>query len=108
MQRRVLIYTLVIAASIAAIAGLLHVGNQLFPGAGPALATSGGAAAEASPLAAASPMRPLPLLIIQMLAVVLATQFVGMVATRLRQPAVIGEIAASSAERTVPLDRRSW
>ena len=38
--------------------------------------------------------RPLALLIVQLLVIVLATQLAGAIATRLRQPAVVGEIAA--------------
>lgn len=94
MQRRVLTYAVVIAVSIAAIAGLLHLGERWFPHGGPQIAASPEAAIEASPLAAANPLRPLPLLIIQMLVIVIATQVVGALATTLRQPAVIGEMAA--------------
>jgi Kef-type K+ transport system membrane component KefB len=94
MQRRVLIYAVVVAVSIAAIAGLLHLGGQWFPDAGQQLATTRGAAVEASPFAAGKGLPALALLIIQMLVIVVATQVVGTIATRLRQPAVIGEIAA--------------
>lgn len=91
MQRRVLIYTVVIAVAIAAIAGVLHLGERWFGDAGQLAVTQH---AAATPMAATTHLQPLPLLIVQMLVIVLATQFVGAVATSLRQPAVIGEIAA--------------
>ena len=91
MQRRVLIYAIVIAASVAAIAGLLQLGETWFPS---SVSSITGTASPA-PLAAAEALRrPLALLIIQLLIIVLATQAVGSVATFLGQPAVIGEIAA--------------
>jgi K+:H+ antiporter len=91
MQRRVLIYAIVIAASIAAIAGLLQLGETWFPS---SVSSITGTASPA-PLAAAEALRrPLALLIIQLLVIVLATQAVGSLATLLGQPAVIGEIAA--------------
>ena len=99
MQRRVLIYALVIAASIAAIAGLLQVGERWYPAphevVAPVDAAGTPRAGSTSPhLAADALRRPLPLLIIQLLVIVLATQSVGAFATLVRQPSVIGEIAA--------------
>jgi Kef-type K+ transport system membrane component KefB len=92
MQRRVLVYAIVIAASVAAIAGLLQLGERWFPASN--VATIGGTAG-ATPLTSADALRrPLALLIIQLLVIVLATQMVGSLATVLRQPAVVGEIAA--------------
>jgi Kef-type K+ transport system membrane component KefB len=92
MQRRVLVYAIVIAASVAAIAGLLQLGESWFPASN--VATIGGTAG-ATPLTSADALRrPLALLIIQLLVIVLATQMVGSLATVLRQPAVVGEIAA--------------
>src|SRR5262245_6753761 len=92
MQRRVLIYTAVIAVSVAAILGLLHIGGQWFPDGGQ-LATAPDKAA-ASHYGAGGPLAALPLLLVQMLVIVLATQLVGAIAGKLGQPAVIGEIAA--------------
>jgi Kef-type K+ transport system membrane component KefB len=93
MQRRVLIYTIVVAVSIAAIAGVLHIGGRWFPSSGPAAVLSP-AGEPAAPVADSPLRRPLPLLIIQLLVIVLATQLVGAAATVVRQPAVVGEIAA--------------
>jgi Kef-type K+ transport system membrane component KefB len=91
MQRRVLVYSIVIAASVATIAGLLHLGETSFPASG--VATVG--AADPTPAAPIEALRrPLALLIIQLLVIVLATQMGGSLATLLRQPAVVGEIAA--------------
>jgi Kef-type K+ transport system membrane component KefB len=89
MQRRVLIYAIVIAASVAVIAGLLQLGASWFPA---SQVTNIGGTAGAAPLDALR--RPLALLIIQLLVIVLATQAVGSLATLVGQPAVIGEIAA--------------
>jgi Kef-type K+ transport system membrane component KefB len=92
MQRRVLIYAIVIAASIATIAGLLQLGASWFPA---SQVTSSVGAAGAAPFGSADALRrPLALLIIQLLVIVLATQAVGSLATMVGQPAVIGEIAA--------------
>ena len=91
MQRRVLVYAIVIAASVATIAGLLHMGETWFPASG--IATVGAARpAPAVPIDALR--RPLALLIIQLLVIVLATQVGGSIAAWLGQPAVVGEIAA--------------
>ncbi len=89
MQRRVLIYAIVIAASVAAIAGLLQLGESWFPA---SHVTNAGGTAGAAPLDVLR--RPLTLLIIQLLVIVLATQTAGSLATLVGQPAVIGEIAA--------------
>jgi Kef-type K+ transport system membrane component KefB len=92
MQRRVLVYAIVIAASIAAIAGLLQLGGSWFPAS--TLPTIGHTAG-ATPLASDDVLRrPLALLIIQLLVIILATQVGGSLASMLRQPAVVGEIAA--------------
>jgi Kef-type K+ transport system membrane component KefB len=92
MQRRVLIYAVVIAASVAALFALLHVGEGWYPAAGST--TVADAAATAAVTAADALRRPLALLIIQLLVIVLATQTMGSLASLLRQPAVVGELAA--------------
>jgi Kef-type K+ transport system membrane component KefB len=95
MRRSVLVYAIVIALSIAAIAGLLRLGETWFtpvdvqPGIADALG-----AHPAGPEAAHGLRRPLALLIVQLLVIVLAAQVFGFVASLVRQPAVIGEIAA--------------
>ena len=91
MQRRVLIYAMVIVASVATIAGLLHLGETWFPASGVAVVRD---AAQAPLTSADTLRRPLALLIIQLLVIVLATQMGGSLATLVGQPAVIGEIAA--------------
>ncbi len=92
IRRRALIYTLVIAASVAAIVAVLRVGEVRFGGSNPAsdVIANGMASSKASSHAAS----PLAILIVQLLAVIVATQTFGSVARLLRQPAVIGEIAA--------------
>jgi len=90
MQRRVLIYTAVLAVAVAMIAAIVHFGETWYP----AEASS----AIVSPPSGAGILevlhRPLALLIIQLIVIVFATQIVGAFATRVGQPAVIGEIAA--------------
>jgi Kef-type K+ transport system membrane component KefB len=92
MQRRVLIYALVIAAAVAMIAGVLHLGESWFPTTGEASVSR--AAEPAAHGSAGALRRPLALLIIQLLVITLATQAVGRLASLFRQPAVVGEIAA--------------
>jgi Kef-type K+ transport system membrane component KefB len=93
MQRRVLVYTIVIAASVAAIAGLLHLGESWFPAA--YVPSFRGIAGGSPPLTSLDVFRhPLPLLMVQLLVIIAATQMGGRLASRLGQPAVIGEIAA--------------
>ena len=91
MPRRVLVYAIVVVVSVAAIAGLVHLGAGWYPAAS---AGSASAPTAASSGATAALGRPLALLIVQLLVIVLATQAFGGLATLLRQPAVIGEIAA--------------
>jgi Kef-type K+ transport system membrane component KefB len=87
MHRRVLTYALVIAVSLAIIGGLLRFGEiTLSQG---TVRTTDAAAALTQGLE-----RPLAVLLVQLLVIVLATQALGALATRLRQPSVIGEIAA--------------
>ena len=92
MHRRVLVYAIVIAASVAAIAGLIQLGESWFPASS---ATNLGGTAGAAPLTSGDTLRrPLALLIIQLLVIVLATQTGGSLASVFKQPAVVGEIAA--------------
>jgi Kef-type K+ transport system membrane component KefB len=92
MQRRVLVYAIVIVAAVATIAGVLHLGESWFPTTREPSVSR--AAEPASHGSADALRRPLPLLIIQLLVIILATQAVGRLASLFRQPAVIGEIAA--------------
>ncbi len=94
MTRRLFIYMLVIAAAVSAVAGLIHLGA--------ARLTTQGVQAVAPPTQATSAFTqmldnahlPLPRLILQLIVIVVAARAFGVVARRLRQPAVIGEIAA--------------
>ena len=73
MQRRVLVYTIVIAASVAAIAGLLHLGESWFPAA--YVPSFRGIEGGSPPLTSADAFRhPLALLIMQLLVIIMATQ----------------------------------
>lgn len=94
MRRRVLTYAIVIAVSVTAIAALLRLGEVWFAtGADPAALTarpSGGTAVSF----AENLHHPLAILLVQLLAIVIATQAVGAFVSRIKQPAVVGEIAA--------------
>lgn len=92
MRRRALVYTVVIAASIATIVALLHLGELWHAGTAPSAAASGAAVRAVADSAHAA--SPLATLIVQLLVVLLATQALGTAASLARQPAVIGEIAA--------------
>jgi Kef-type K+ transport system membrane component KefB len=99
MRRRLLVYLLVLGASLAAVAGLIHVGNAwLSPDAVGVAATSGDAAAAASGDAMArmvgNAQQPLPRLLLQLAVVVLVARAFGFAARALGQPPVIAEIAA--------------
>jgi K+:H+ antiporter len=90
----VLTYAIVIAVSVTAIAALLHLGEVWFatgtqPGAITARPSAGTALSPAENL-----HHPLAILLVQLLAIVIATQVVGGLASRISQPAVVGEIAA--------------
>jgi Kef-type K+ transport system membrane component KefB len=93
MHRRAIVYAIVIAAAVAAIAGILHLGDVWYT---PAGGHSGitDVRTEAPPSTAEHLRRPLAILIVQLLTIVLATQLFGSVASVFKQPAVIGEIAA--------------
>jgi Kef-type K+ transport system membrane component KefB len=87
MRRAVLLYAIVIGASIAAIAGILQIGDSWY---GPV-----GAGTVPPPSKYASePSSSLAILIIQLLVIVVAAQICGTLARLVGQPAVIGEIAA--------------
>jgi len=94
MTRRLFVYILVIAAAIVAVAGLINFGTAR-------LATQGVQAvpAPAQPTQALAQLLenarlPLPRLILQLIVIVVAARAFAVVARRLRQPPVIGEIAA--------------
>jgi Kef-type K+ transport system membrane component KefB len=90
MRRRAFVYTIGIALSVAAIVAALEVGQIWF--------SSGDLTtpiAEPGGLQHTADARgPLAILIVQLLVIILATQVLGAAAGRVRQPSVIGEIAA--------------
>src|SRR5262245_59234858 len=87
IRRRAFVYTAVIAVSVGAIAAILQLGELwLTPGA----ATT----TLAEPAAGSHVRGALAVLIVQLLVIILATQLVGSLAGLIRQPSVIGEIAA--------------
>ena len=90
MRRRGVVYTIGIAVSVAAIVAALKLGEIWF--------ASGGLTptiAEPSGLQHTAHARgPLAVLIVQLLVIILATQLFGSIAGLVRQPSVIGEIAA--------------
>ncbi len=94
MKRQLLIYIVVIAASILVVAGLIHFGSATFAARAPVVSAS--PTEIASPLAqmVSNAESPLPRLILQLIVIILAARLLGSLAARLKQPPVIGEIAA--------------
>jgi Kef-type K+ transport system membrane component KefB len=90
MRRRGFVYTIGIAVSIAVIVGALQVGEIWFSSGGLGVTV----AERASAPHAAHGRGPLAVLIVQLLVIILATQTLGNAARLVRQPAVVGEIAA--------------
>src|SRR3954449_10557660 len=94
MTRRFLVYTLVLAAAMAAVAGLIHFGT--------ARLSTDGVRTVAAPAPAGSSLTqmldnarlPLPRLILQLIVILLVARTLGALARRGGQPPVIGEIAA--------------
>src|SRR5262245_42729814 len=90
MRRRAFVYTIVIAVSVAAIVGALELGEIWFSSGGPTTPI-----VEPSGLQhTANAGGPLAILIVQLLVIILAAQLLGSVSGLVRQPAVVGEIAA--------------
>ncbi len=89
MNRRVLTYTLVIVVSVGVILGLIRLGDVWYS---PEALETAGHATGPAPMPGVE--RRLVVLIGQLLLIVAATQIVGKLATLVRQPSVIGEIAA--------------
>jgi len=94
MRRSVLVYAIVIAASVAAIAGLIRLGEVWFASSDPQSVITEVATAEAPLSSAENLHRPLAILIIQLMVIVLAAQVFGSFASLVKQPSVVGEIAA--------------
>ena len=94
MTRRFLVYTLVIAAAVLAVAGMIHLGASRLP--------TRDVRAVAAPAQAIGPFAqmldnvtlPLPRLILQLIVIVVVARAFGFIARRLGQPPVIGEITA--------------
>jgi Kef-type K+ transport system membrane component KefB len=89
MNRRVVTYAVVITISVGVILGLIRLGDIWYS---PEALQSAGHVAGPAPVHGVE--RRLVVLIGQLLLIVGATQLVGKLATLLRQPSVIGEIAA--------------
>lgn len=98
------LYPLIVGLTVAAIAGVLHLGGRaLTPNVAPAAIASPSGLTAVTP-ALAAPERwvdraaqPLARLILQIMIVLAATRLFGAAVRRLGQPAVIGEMAAGIA-----------
>jgi Kef-type K+ transport system membrane component KefB len=94
MTRRFLVYTLVLAAAVLAVAGMIHLGASRL--------STQEVQAVAAPAQAIGPFAqmlgnvtlPLPRLILQLIVIVIVARAFGFMARRLGQPPVIGEITA--------------
>jgi Kef-type K+ transport system membrane component KefB len=89
MRRRAFVYTTGVVLSIGAILAVLQLGDVWFPAPGTAPAGEAPGAAHA-----AHSRGPLAVLLVQLLVIILSTHSAGNLARLIRQPAVIGEIAA--------------
>lgn len=93
MKSRFVVYLLVVAAAVLTVAGLIHLGSTML--------TPQAALAVAAP-PATGPLdqmldtvrHPLPRLILQLIAIIVAARVMGALANRVGQPPVVGEIAA--------------
>ena len=95
MTRRLLVYVSVVGASILVVAALIQLGDSWFsPGTLPAAAAPAVADAGVVARLLANAGHPLSRLLIQLVVIVVAARGSAMLATRLGQPPVIGEIAA--------------
>jgi Kef-type K+ transport system membrane component KefB len=98
VKKPALVYSTLIVVSIGVVLGLLRAGEALehAPAIARVVHTSNGiqVAAHTSTLATGGLRNPLAVLMLQILVIMLATGACGAAAARLRQPRVIGEIAA--------------
>jgi Kef-type K+ transport system membrane component KefB len=96
MKRQLLVYVSVVIASVLAIAGLVQLGAAMLPSKAWLDVASSHAATITGPLTqmAGNAESPLPRLLLQLIVIVLAARMLGALASRLKQPPVIGEIAA--------------
>ena len=96
MKRQLLTYAIVVIASTLAVAGLIQLGGAALPSKAADWIVESPAAAATGPLAqmAANARSPLPHLILQLIVIVLAARLLGALAAHIKQPPVIGEIAA--------------
>ena len=94
MTRRLSVYILVVAASVAAVTGLIRVGNAwLSPRAVQTVAVPADVGSTLSQMLGNAQL-PLPRLLLQLAVIVLVARVFGLLARRLGQPTVIAEIAA--------------
>ena len=91
MKRVLIIYGLISTVFAIGIVGILYYGDTIFGGAGASQAV-----AETSPWSALEQnlSEPLGRLLLQVIAIVIATRLVGLPFAKLGQPTVIGEITA--------------
>ena len=94
MTRRFLVYALVLAAAVVAVAGMIQLGASRLPAQD--VRTVSAPAQALGPFAqmVENVALPLPRLILQLIVIVVAARAFGFVARRLGQPPVIGEITA--------------
>jgi Kef-type K+ transport system membrane component KefB len=94
MTRKLVVYLSTIVAAVVAVGVIIQVGAGWFPSNSIQPGVSGATAPDVWQQLLANARHPLPRLIGQLIVIVIAARLLGLAATRLGQPAVIGEIAA--------------
>jgi Kef-type K+ transport system membrane component KefB len=95
MTRRFVAYAAALGAAVLIVAALIQLGSRWYPQPdGPMAATASAPATSALAQMMDTVRQPLPLLLVQLLVILLSARVLGVLARRMGQPAVIGEIAA--------------
>jgi len=94
MTRRLLVYLSVVGASVLTVAGLIQLGDAWFSPDAVRGATTPAGGTSVIPQLLANAEHPLSRLLVQLVVIVVAARAFGMLAVRVGQPPVIGEIAA--------------
>src|SRR4051812_29819978 len=94
MTRRFFVYTLILAAAVSVVAGLIHFGDARLSTHGVQTVTAPAPAGSALTQMLDNARLPLPRLILQLIVILLVARSLAPLARGVGQPPVIGEIAA--------------